>query len=82
MRVSPGDTILYQIIEDGNITLDSYNTYCTGVNLPLHHARVRFTMHRERFLQSRDGKIVAQGEHLSLSKECWNQNSCISENNV
>ena len=56
MRISPWETILYQFIEDGSITVHPTNTYCTGVSLPLHQGtmadeslvltQVRFSMLR------------------------------------
>ena len=36
VQISPGETILYQYIEDGSITVHPMNTYCEGVSLPLH----------------------------------------------
>ena len=36
VQISPGETILYQYIEDGSITVHPTNTYCEGVSLPLH----------------------------------------------
>ena len=34
--IAPGDSVLYQFIEDGSITVHPTNTYCEGVSLPLH----------------------------------------------
>ena len=36
VQISTGETILYQYIEDGSITVHPRNTYCGGVSLPLH----------------------------------------------
>ena len=33
LRVTPGDSVLYQFVEDGSITVNSFNTYCLGVGL-------------------------------------------------
>ena len=40
LRVEPGEVVLYQYVEDGSITVLGYNTYCKGVNLPLHHSQI------------------------------------------
>jgi len=36
LKISPGETVLYQFVEDGSITVHPTNTYCEGVSLPLH----------------------------------------------
>ena len=33
LRVEPGESVLYQFIEDGSITVLGYNTFCQGVKL-------------------------------------------------
>ena len=40
VHISPGETILYQYIEDGLITVHPTNTYCEGVSLPLHKGTI------------------------------------------
>ena len=38
--IAPGETVLYQFIEDGSITVHPTNTYCEGVSLPLNQGTV------------------------------------------
>ena len=78
--IAPGDTILYQFIEDGSITVHPTNTYCEGVSLPLHQGtvadqslvltQVRFSMLREVYLRTRGGKTTAKYSRVSLPTGC------------
>ena len=90
LRVTPGDSVLYQFLEDGSITVNSYNTYCQGVNLQLHHSQVvqkslfltqfRFSLTPETFLRSRARNMVAQLDQVSLPTDCRAKNGgCLSE---
>ena len=66
VQISPGETILYQYIEDGSITVHPTNTYCEGVSLPLHQGTIAdqslvltqicFSMLHEVYLRTRGGK--------------------------
>ena len=40
LRVEPGESVLYQYVEDGSITVLWYNTFCQGVKLQLHHSQI------------------------------------------
>jgi len=70
MKIAPGETMLYQFIVDGSITVQSTNTYCSGVSLPLHQrtvadqslvlTQVRFSLSKEIYLRSKEGRTAAQ----------------------
>ena len=69
VQISPGETILYQYIEDGSITVHPMNTYCEGVSLPLQGTladqslvltQIRFSMISEVYLRTRGGKTAAK----------------------
>ena len=88
LRVEPGEVVLYQYVEDGSITVLGYNTYCKGVNLPLHHSQiaeqslvltqVRFTLDKEVFLRTKEGKMLAKQRRQALPEECfWQEQGCI-----
>ena len=74
--IAPGETVLYQYIEDGSITVHPTNTYCEGVSLPLPHGtvadqsliltQVNFSMQREVDLKTRGGKTAAKYSRISL----------------
>ena len=74
MQISPGETILYQYIEDGSITIHE------GVSLPLHQGtiadqslvltQIRISMLSEAYLRTRDGKIAAKFSRVSLPSNC------------
>ena len=78
--IAPGETILYQFIEDGLITVQPTNTYCEGVSLPLHQGtvanqslvltQIRFSMLREVYLKTRGGKTAAKYSRVSLPTGC------------
>ena len=79
---------MYQFVEDGSITVLGYNTYCKGVNLPLHHTQiaeqslvltqVRFTLDKEVFLRTKDGKMLARQRRQALPEECfWQDAGCV-----
>ena len=80
VKIAPGETILYQYIEDGSITVHPTNTYCQGVSLPLHRGtvadqsliltQIRFSMIREVYLRTRDGKTAAKFSRVSLPSSC------------
>jgi len=80
VQISPGETILYQYIEDGSITVHPTNTYCEGVSLPLHKGtiadqsliltQIRFSMLREVYLRTRGGKTAAKHSRVSLPADC------------
>ena len=80
MQISPGETILYQYIEDGSITIHPTNTHCEGVSLPLHQGtiadqslvltQIRISMLSEAYLRTRDGKIAAKFSRVSLPSNC------------
>ena len=86
VSIAAGDTILYQFIEDGSITVHPTNTYCEGVTLPLHQGtvadqtliltQVRFSMLREVYLRTRGGKTAAKHSRISLPTGC-NRNWCV-----
>ena len=67
LRIEPGDSVLYQFIEDGSITVLGYNTFCQGVKLQLHHSQladkslaltqIRFIQEKETFLRNKSGKM-------------------------
>ena len=40
LRVEPGESVLYQYVDDGSITVLWYNTFCQGVKLQLHHSQI------------------------------------------
>ena len=88
LRVEPGKVVLYQYVEDGSITVLGYNTFCKGVKLPLHHSQiaeqslvltqVRFTLDKEVFLQSKNGKMLAKQRRQAVPDECfWQEQGCI-----
>ena len=88
LRVEPGEVVLYQFVEDGSITVVGYNTYCKGVNLPLHQSQiaeeslvltqVRFTLDKEVFLRTKDGKMLAKMRRQALPEECfWQDLGCV-----
>ena len=88
LRVEPGEVVLYQYVEDGSITVLGYNTYCKGVNLPLHHSQieeqslvltqVRFTLDKEVFLWTKGGKMLAKQRRQSMPEKCfWQEQGCI-----
>ena len=88
LKVEPGEELLYQFVEDGSITVLGYNTYCKGVNLPLHHTQiaeqslvltqVRFTLDKEVFLRTKDGKMLARQRRQALPEECfWQDAGCV-----
>ncbi len=80
MRISPGETIFYQFVEDGSIKVHPTNTYCTGVSLPLHQGtlgdeslvltQIRFSMLREVFILKRGGQTVAEYSRIALPNSC------------
>ena len=79
VQITPGETILYQFIEDGLITVHPTNTYCEGVSLPLHKGTVadlsliltvRFSMLLEMYLRTRGGKTAAKHSRVSLPSDC------------
>jgi len=80
MQISPGETILYQYIEDGSITVHPTNPYCEGVSLPLHQGtiadkslvltQIRFSMLREVYLRTRGREIAAKFSRVSLPSDC------------
>ena len=80
VQISPGETILYQYIEDGSITVHPTNTYCEGVSLPLHKGtiadqsliltQIRFSMLREVYLRTKGGKTAAKHSRVSLPPDC------------
>ena len=86
VSIAAGETILYQFIEDGSITVHPTNTYCEGVTLPLHQGtvadqtliltQVRFSMLREVYLRTRGGKTAAKLSRISLPTGC-NRNWCV-----
>ena len=81
LKVEPGDSVLYQFIEDRSITVHRYNTYCQGVILQLHHSQmaeeslvltqIRFTLEKETFLRNKSGKMLAKISRRSVPDECW-----------
>ena len=88
LKIEPGEELLYQFVEDGSITVVGYNTFCSGVKLPLHHSQiaeqslvltqVRFTLDKEVFLRTKDGKMLARQKRQSLPDECfWQDSGCI-----
>lgn len=79
LSVDLDEELLYQYVEDGSITVQESNTYCTGVRLKLHSqladeslvlTQIRFTIKRERFLEDKDGRISAEFKRVQLPKEC------------
>ena len=80
VQIAPGETILYQFIEDGSITVHPTNTYCEGVSLPLHKGTVAdqsliltqicFSMLHEVYLRTRGGKTAAEHSRVSLPSDC------------
>ena len=78
--IAPGDSVLYQFIEDGSIMVHPTNTYCQGVSLPLHQGtvgdqslvltQIRFSMLREVYLKTRGGKTAAKYSRVSLPTGC------------
>ena len=89
--IAPGETVLYQFIEDGSITVHPTNTYCEGVSLPLHQGtvadqsliltQVRFSMQREVYLKTRGGKTAAKYSRISLPSGCA-RNWCVDGTKV
>ena len=88
LRVEPGESVLYQYVEDGFITVLGYNTFCKGVKLQLHHSQIadqflvltqiRFTLDKEVFLRSKKGKMLAKQSRKSVPDECfWQEQGCI-----
>ena len=81
LRVEPGESVLYQYVEDGSITVLGYNTFCKGVKLQLHHSQIadeslvltqiRFTLDKEVFLRNKQGKMMAKQSRKSVPEECW-----------
>ena len=81
LRVEPGESMLYQFIEDGSITVVGYNTICQGVKLQLHHSQIadeslvltqiRFTLDKEVFLRNKSGKMLAKQSRRAVPDECW-----------
>ena len=75
-----GETILYQYIEDGSITIHPTNTHCEGVSFPLHQGtiadqslvltQIRISMLSEAYLRTRGGKIAAKFSRVSLPSNC------------
>ena len=75
MQISPSETILFQYIEDGSITIHPTNTYCEGVSLSLHKStigeqslvltRIWFSMLREVYIRTRGGKTTAKFSRVS-----------------
>ena len=93
LNIVPGDSVLYQFIENESITVNSTNTYCQGVNLKLHQSQVveqtlvltqiRFSMMGEVFLQDVSGKIRAKNHATELPKDCSpQQGGCMLESKV
>ena len=86
MKISPGETILYQYLEDGLITVHPTNTYCEGVSLPLHKStmagqslvlsQIRFFMLREVYIRTKGGKTAVKFSRVSLPSDC-NKSWCI-----
>ena len=86
VSIAAGDTILYQFIEDGSITVHPTNTFCEGVSLPLHQGtvadqtliltQVRFSMLHEVYLRMRGGKTAAKHSRVSLPTGC-NRKWCV-----
>ena len=80
MQISPGETILYQYIDDGSITIHPTNTHCEGVSFPLHQGtiadqslvltQIRISMLSEAYLRTRGGKIAAKFSRVSLPSNC------------
>ena len=90
LRVTPGDSVLYQFVEDGSISVNRYNTYCQGVKLHLHHSQVvdkylvlmqiRFSLEMETFLRNSAGNIIAQLSQKALPSDCRvKSGGCLAE---
>ena len=70
VQIAPGETIRYQYIEDGSISVHPTNTFCEGVSLPLRKGtiadqslvltQIRFSMLREVYLRTRGGKTAVK----------------------
>ena len=80
LAMDSSDSVLYQFIKNGSITVDSTNTYCMGVSLKLHHSQtmdqslvltqIRFDRVPETNLVDRNGAIVAKNDKTVLPKDC------------
>ena len=88
LRIKPGDSLLYQYVEDGSITVLGYNTFCKGVKLHLHHSQIaeqslvltqiRFTLDKEVFLCNLNGKMLAKQSRKTMPDKCyWQEQGCI-----
>jgi len=80
ISIATGETVLYQFIEDGSITVHPTNTYCEGVSLPLHQGtvadqsliltQIRFSLLHEVYLRTRGGRVAAKHSKVSLPTGC------------
>ena len=80
VQIAPGETILYQYIEDGSISVHPTNTFCEGVSLPLRKGtiadqslvltQIRFSMLGEVYLRTRGGKTAVKHSRVSLPADC------------
>lgn len=80
MKISPGETIPYQYVEDGSITVHPTNTYCQGMSLLLNQGtladqslvltQIKFSMLREVYIRTRGGQIAAKFSKIALPADC------------
>ena len=71
------EELVYQYVEDGSLTVQESNTFCTGVRLKIHSqladyslvlTQKQFTITRERFLEDKDGIISAEFKRITLPR--------------
>ncbi len=83
VNISPGETILYQYVEDGSITVHPTNTYCQGcpsafykgtlADQSLILTQIQFSMLCEVYIRSRGGKTAAKFSRIALPSDCNKQ---------
>lgn len=91
VKISPGETILYQYVEDGSITVHPKNSYCQGVSLPLLKGtledqslvftQIKFLMLRGGYIRTRGQTAAAKFSRIALPSNC-NHHWCLDGSKV